>query len=242
MRDNDYLNLVVNTDHVHETMLTAWMNTNKIYPKARNLTYAQFPMEYVWDKGWQKRKKGRTIGRITYVHRTSGDKYYLRLLLNIVKGPTSFEEIRTANGCLYPSYKEACYVLGLLSNDKEWHDAIKETSQWVMPSKLRELFVIILLFCEVTDIARFWEASYNDLSDDIQRKKRKLFRNPELILTEEQVRTYTLLEIDKILMKYGKSLIDIKAMPQPNFIDVDFVEYRLMQEELNYDPKIMFDE
>ena len=50
------------------------------------------------------------------------------MLLNIIKGPRNFAEIRIVNGIVYETYQETCYALGLLDNDKEWHDAILEAS------------------------------------------------------------------------------------------------------------------
>ena len=52
------------------------------------------------------------------------------MLLNVVKGATSFDEIKTVNGQLCPSFKAACFALGLLDGDREWNDAIKEASNW----------------------------------------------------------------------------------------------------------------
>jgi hypothetical protein len=43
------------------------------------------------------------------------------MLLNIVKGPQSFKDIRTVNSVLYPTFKLACYALGLLDDEEEWH-------------------------------------------------------------------------------------------------------------------------
>ena len=59
-----------------------------------------------------------------------GEVYYLRVLLNIVKGPTSFEEIKTVDGFIHETFKDACYALGLLDDDKEYIEAIKEASLW----------------------------------------------------------------------------------------------------------------
>ena len=53
------------------------------------------------------------------------------------------------NGALCRTFKEACYALGLLNNDKEWNAAVLEASQWASTRKLRELFVTITMFCEV---------------------------------------------------------------------------------------------
>ena len=97
------------------------METNKMCEEARQLTYAEFPSKWVWNKKlakWTKRKKGRSVGRIYYAHPASGEKYYMRMLLNVVKGCTSFEDIRTVNGVVHTSYKAACEALGCLDEDK----------------------------------------------------------------------------------------------------------------------------
>ena len=54
-----------------------------------------------------------------FVHPAAGEQYYLRMLLSIVCGATSFENLRTVNGITYPTFKEACIALGLLQNDEE---------------------------------------------------------------------------------------------------------------------------
>ena len=60
------------------------------------------------------RKQGFAIGRISHVPADNGDDYYLRLLLNIEKGCMKFEDVRTVDGVVYTSFKDACYALGLL--------------------------------------------------------------------------------------------------------------------------------
>ena len=98
--------------------------------EARQLTYAEFPLKRVWNKTltkWTKREKGRrSVGRIYYAHPASGEKYYMRMLLNVVQGCTSFEDIRTVNGVVHTSYKAACEALGFLDDDKEWLECTNE--------------------------------------------------------------------------------------------------------------------
>ena len=116
------------------------MEANAKYEDAKELSYADFPTKWVWNsqnKAWQRRKSGKCIGRMFYVHPSSGERFYLRMLLNIVKGVQSFEEIRTVNGVTYETYKATCYALGLLDEDKEWHEAIVQASQWSTGSQLR---------------------------------------------------------------------------------------------------------
>lgn len=129
--DTDNLESVLKRIDIAHTKFTQWMEANKLYEDARELTYADFPTKWVWYQGerqWKPRKLGRCIGRIYYCNPASSEKFYLRMLLNIVRGPRSFEEIRTINSVVYPNFKTACYTLGLLDDDREWHDAIIEAS------------------------------------------------------------------------------------------------------------------
>jgi hypothetical protein len=176
LRDSEHLTAVIAKERIQETMFTEWMRMNSVNQEARKLTYSEFPTKFVWDeriKKWKKRKTGNTIGRIFYAHPTSGERYYLRKLLNIVRGPKNFESIKTVKGVTYATFKEACYARGLLNDDKEWIDAFNEASHWATASQLRELFVAVLFFCEVTNVAKLWENISQLLSDDIVYKKKK---------------------------------------------------------------------
>ena len=95
-------------------MFLEWMKCNAKYPKAKELQYYEFPGYFVWNKQereWSPRKKGFAIGRMYYAYPGSGERFYMRTLLNFVKGPICYEDIRTVNGVLYPTFKEACYTM-----------------------------------------------------------------------------------------------------------------------------------
>ncbi|CAJ2669278.1 unnamed protein product [Trifolium pratense] len=237
LRDSDQLKAVVAREWIQETMFTEWMRMNSMNQQARKLTYSEFPTKFVWDNGikkWKERTFGNTIGRIFYAHPTSGERYYLRILLNIVRGPKNFESIKTVKGVTYATFKEACYARGLLNDDKEWIDAFNEASHWATGSQLRELFVAVLFFCEVTNIAKLWENIWQILSDDIVYKKRRLFRHYGLQLSDKQIQSYCLIEIEKILVRNGKELSEIDGMPLPDDASLAAKDNRLITEELNY--------
>ncbi|KAG6672053.1 hypothetical protein I3842_16G038000 [Carya illinoinensis] len=142
--DSDDLDNVLNRPNILQTKFTEWMKSNAMYEEARHLTYSDFPCKWVRnnrDKEWNMRKQGQCVGRIYYSHPRSGERFYLRMLLNIVKRPRSFEEIRTVDNVLYPSFKSACCALGLLDDDKEWHEALNQASQWASRKQLHELFI-----------------------------------------------------------------------------------------------------
>ena len=58
----------------------------------RSLTYQEFPRHMTWDtakKKWSARKDGSALGRMYFVSPTEGERFYLRTLLTVVKGPRS---------------------------------------------------------------------------------------------------------------------------------------------------------
>ncbi|XP_016172760.1 uncharacterized protein LOC107615170 [Arachis ipaensis] len=146
-KDNENIVDVIERVDGKLTKFLAWMLTNKLYPFGRTLTYSQFPNKFVWkdDVGmWMPRKHGYSIGRLTHVPCGNGEDYYLKLLLNIQKGCLSFVELRTVEGVVYGTFKEACYVLGLFQDDKEFIDAIFEAGTWASANYIRDYGAVIV--------------------------------------------------------------------------------------------------
>jgi hypothetical protein len=96
-------------------------------------------------------KKGFAIGRMYYAHPTSGERYYLQMLLNCVKGATSYEHLRTVDGREHDTFKDARIAMGLLADDNEWHQALEEAGVWALGRQLCDMFASMLMFCEVTN-------------------------------------------------------------------------------------------
>ncbi|CAN7113213.1 unnamed protein product, partial [Brassica rapa subsp. narinosa] len=174
--EDDPIDDVLNRSAVLRSKFLAWMEANCKYPEARGLTYAEFPTRFVWvqkTREWKPRDKGFAIGRITYVPPKYVNSYYLRVLLNIVKGPRSYEEIRTVKGIVYKTFKDACYALGLLDDDKEYIEAINEASFWGTGNFLRKLFAIMLFSNSMAMPVKVWNATWRILTEDILYKLRK---------------------------------------------------------------------
>jgi hypothetical protein len=156
------------------TKLTAFFKLCATLPPAsRDITYQDVPVHYTWHaltREWRKRQRGgsKTIGRIYQASPSEGERFYLRLLLTKVKGPTSFAALRTVNNVVYGTYKEACVAAGLLEDDNEWLLCMQEAALTNMPSQLRALFASILLYCEPRDIGALWASSVVALSEDQQ--------------------------------------------------------------------------
>lgn len=168
-------------------MFMTWMTLNrkeaigKDGKRARDLTYAQIPAYFTWDgknKQFKKRSRGFTLGRINYVPRKLEAEYFLRVLLNIVKGPTSFADIKTYKGVVYPSYKEACFARGILDDDQIFMDSQVEASQWCFGDYLHNFFSMMLLSDSLSRPEHVWNETWELLSEGIEKKKRKEYNIP----------------------------------------------------------------
>jgi hypothetical protein len=75
------------------SMLTEYFKMNTEDPKERQYLYREFPEHYIWVKSgkyWKPRKQRFQNGRLVYANRDEGCRYYLRILLNHVRGATSY--------------------------------------------------------------------------------------------------------------------------------------------------------
>ncbi|XP_076911125.1 uncharacterized protein LOC143568997 [Bidens hawaiensis] len=179
--EDDIDNVLEKTDTVASSMFELWMKCNSVDREARKLTYSEFPTKFVWHdkpRGWQRRKKGFSIGRIHAVSPALGEAYFLRVLLNRVKGPKTFEEIRTVNGHTYPTFRDACYSLGLLDDDTEYIEGIEEASISGTGAYLRSLFATMLSTDSLSRPEHVWNNTWKLLSDDILHRQRKLLKSP----------------------------------------------------------------
>ncbi|CAH9104480.1 unnamed protein product [Cuscuta epithymum] len=236
---------VLRNTNLHSTKFIAWMRANQLYQEARELTYVDFPSKFTWSKKkreWSPRKRGFAVGRVFFVRPGAGEKYYLRVLLNVVKGPRSFEELRTVDGKIYDTFRDACYARGLHGDDKEYIDGITESSHSAMARWLRHLFVTLLLQGSMTKPESVWEKCWEYLSEDILYNVRKNLHDQELELDKGEIQKYCLVEIEKLLQQRGKSLRDYVGMPVPPDSYIPSMEDILIHEELKYDKCVMAEE
>ncbi|XP_068309880.1 uncharacterized protein [Pyrus communis] len=235
-RETDDLNHVVNHPNLESTMLTQWFQTNVQDPDARMLAYVEFPTKYVWkndEKQWTRRKRGRSLGRVAYIHPAAGELYYLRLLLNYQKGSFSFNDLRTVKGILEPTFQAACTSLGLLGDDKEWNSAMLEAVVTASSFQLRQLFVTLVLFCNVANPSTLFETHWKTMCDDISKNMMNAFGLQDVSKYQDQLRNSLLYELEKLFAASNSSLSK-HHLPQPNKLMMDRITNRSLREELDY--------
>ena len=139
-------------EEVKDSTLMAFFKLNIEDEDARKYKYQDIPKYYTWkDNKWFKRRSQpedneipRTIGRVNNVSPVQGERFYLRLLLNHIKGARSFQEMKVFQGEEYLTYKETCLAMGLLEYDEEWIFSLEEVSISGSAKQLRSTFAVIL--------------------------------------------------------------------------------------------------
>jgi hypothetical protein len=73
------------------------------------------------------------IGRIIAANLLKGERYYLRLLLNHVMGPSSYQELKKVRGIVAFTFCEAVLLHRLLETDNSLEKCLEKTSLYQMP-------------------------------------------------------------------------------------------------------------
>ncbi|KRH33055.2 hypothetical protein GLYMA_10G096000v4 [Glycine max] len=218
--DDQQIGEVLSKNTIKESMFTAWMHSNKIYSYGWDLTYHQYISRFVYvarKRCWQPRKQGNTIGRLMWVPPSAGELFYLRMMLSTAKGAQSYSDIRTVNGLVYHTFREACFAKGFLGSDQEFISALQEANNWGIAHYLRKLFT--------------WQW----MADDIIFNHRK----QGIRLTEKETIHLCLTEIENMLQANRRSLRDFLSIPYPIGYARNQHHNNLIHNEMAYDKEML---
>lgn len=181
------------------------------------------------------------IGRMYQIHPTQLELYSLRLLLNNVKGATSFKELRSVNGKPCETFHAAAIARNLLKNDKIWIDCMNEASETETNiHRLRQLFVTVLVNCEVANPAAFYDKckgclmedyahQYSELLKKFPQLNQHLAENASVIWTLEQYALNScLFDLQKLLSEQERSLAGF-GLPEPDLEHEQLIQNCLME-------------
>ncbi|XP_066923007.1 uncharacterized protein, partial [Clytia hemisphaerica] len=234
-REGDEANALERADRKN-TKLTAWFELNRTDPGAHDKLYTDIPYHYVFDartKKWKIRRRNvKLVSRMYNASVREGERFYLRVLLLHVAGATSFEELRTFDGVLHPSFREACIARGLLQDDNLWITTMENVAQYGTASKIRKVFCMILIHGEVNNPPEIWERFHLDMMHDF-------LRNHQEAIAQNMV----LQRIERHLQQFGKHLADFglpmleEALPEDDDLNLDEMRQQanLLRPQLNAD-------
>ena len=235
-------------ENQRNTELTAFFKFNqKSIEEGRDAAelpkYVDMPKTHVYDKSkkqWRIRKRGDiVIGRVHGVNPVAGETFYLRVLLHDdhCKGKVSFQDMLTlSDGRQCETFQKVCFELGLLNDDREWHRILEDAAATHLCPQIREMFVIILIFCKPGDPLALFTEFWDTWVDDFRQKGVK--RN--ISLSENQLRTLVLLDIEMRLQSFEVDLAK-NGLPVPSPEELAEVESvvsiqpAVIREELDFD-------
>ena len=206
--------------------------------------YIDMPKKYRYDKAkkeWISRQPcsvDTVIGRVHTVNPVAGEVFYLRILLHNdhCRGKISYTDLKTLqNGKVCESYKEVCRELGLLRDDLEWQHVLEESSGTKLCPQIREMFVVILMFCQPANPRALFDQFWDTWIDDFELQGQKLL----ITLDVNQLKTMLLLDLELRLQSFEKELMDF-GLPKPTLEDLSRVDTMtntdpvLIREEKDY--------
>lgn len=97
------------------------------------------------------------------------------MLLCEARGATSFEDLRTVDGFLCPTFKEAAIKRGLLKDDTEPIAALAEAVIVESPKRLRYLYCLYLVHVPLRDPNALWQRYKEHMVEDFAHKNRQVW-------------------------------------------------------------------
>lgn len=223
------------------TSLSAWFELNKIDQNARQYRYMETALYYVFDKKigfWKVRVKNaetRVIPRILAISPNDGELYYLRMLLLYVRGAQSFADLRTVDGAIVETFKEAAVRLNLIEDDDYSERCMTEASLVCVAHQLRQMYALICVFYSPTNPKELFDTYKQSMLADYECEA--LAVGVQRALTE----------IDGVLQVHGMKSTDLELPAvQSAPIAVNAVNEAAKANEqiltLNPEQKLFFDE
>ncbi len=155
---------------------------------------------------------GETIVGIMYtVSPREDETYFLRVLLLHITRAKSFADMRTVDGEVCSSFRQACSRRGLLADDTEWRRVLKESfaSEFV---PLFQVFATILAYCEPSDALSLWDEHKSLFVSEIRLRHRG---RATVLRNEDTALSYVILEVQESLELMGNFTLDTFQLSTP---------------------------
>ncbi|KAG5532702.1 hypothetical protein RHGRI_027111 [Rhododendron griersonianum] len=151
-----------------------------------------------------------------------GEKIGKRIILQ--GGPTSFEDLRTVQGTLYSTYREAALAYGLLKDDLSNEKCLEEASFYCMPISLRQLFCTILMHCNAMNPKQLFLKFEDSLKEDFAKRE---------LMSDNEARQCLLQALKSELESMGRKLSDFGLHDLLHVSTETTTVYKEIQDEKN---------
>ncbi|KAL3071933.1 hypothetical protein niasHS_017226 [Heterodera schachtii] len=161
------------------TRLTAFFKLCGADPDAAQLTYDRVPYHYSWNykaRAWKKRvrpltedpDKARMFVRVYTVSPRKHELFAIRMLLLHRPGPKSFEDLRTVDGTLFPTFAGAAQHLGLQVSDELFKRTMREACAEISNLKrLQHFFAMLIAHAHPSEPQRLFDEFVDEMNPPV---------------------------------------------------------------------------
>lgn len=137
------------------------------------------------------------------------------------------------NWITYLTFQEVCKAHGLLETDQECDDALVQASHCASGEQLGQLFVTIVMFCQLANLVDLFENNWKLFTKDIEYRWKHAYENLQYNIPKNDIINYILVALKDILNNNCSSSSKFN-LPMPNQQNVHIRQNRLIHEEMNY--------
>lgn len=153
---------------------------------------------------------------------SSGERYCLRLLLTVIPGAASYDELRRYEGEIYPTFPAACIARGLAEDDAEWEKVFEEAQLWQSHGQIQSSFVMGLHVEVIADPLRIWE-----------KFSRHVFGDRGLRREQDRKRIYYPRDLEHLEQNYALYLIRVQLTDSNPELTLERVKFPHCQQTQN---------
>uniref|UniRef100_A0A914Q1I1 ATP-dependent DNA helicase n=1 Tax=Panagrolaimus davidi TaxID=227884 RepID=A0A914Q1I1_9BILA len=140
--------------------------------RAPNLYYHQVVEQYWYHgsrKKWIRRKQDRnTIGRLQSISPSNVERFCLRELLKVIKGPKCYDDLKLKPGKTdewFATFREAAVAYGLYIGDEICYNILSEVITYAMPKECRQTFAMLLIHHQPDNPQQLWDKFEKEFLD-----------------------------------------------------------------------------
>ena len=145
----------------------------------------------------------------------------------------SFAELKTVEGDLCGSFREACFRLRFLEDDNQYHLAMQEAAVSNSAASLCSLFVVILTWCEPSNPLDIYDHHKESMAEDFLHQQRTRLGNNDLRFNDD-IFNLALNDLHDKVLSMGDRKLSEYGLPCPQTVDDDRFA-RVSRREIDYD-------
>lgn len=134
-----------------------------------------------------------------HVNPGTGELFYLRMLLMTVWGALSFEDLKTYQGIVHDTFRQACQLHGLIGDDTQWFSLFDEAIVWATSSQLRNLFMVVVQYNDIGNIRLLFDKYWRTMTDDIAYNMRRSLDVHSCAIPDHTLQVHLLKELFSFL-------------------------------------------